>query len=198
MYLTLASVLLVTSLVACNLTENDEVEEVSEAEETEDVQEDIEDADLELEESSGITFTTETTKGDEISSDIFADYDLTMINVWATWCSPCVEEMNELQEVYEGMEANQNLISVCYDADESLDLANEILDENGVTFSAIVPNDEVLTNIMMSVQCFPTTIFVDKNGEVVGDYVEGAPSTQVVETYQTIIEEYTALALDGE
>ena len=34
-----------------------------------------------------------------VTQDIFADYDLTMVNVWATWCGYCVEEMPELAKL---------------------------------------------------------------------------------------------------
>ena len=37
--------------------------------------------------------------GNEVDSSIFADYDLTMINIWATFCNPCLSEMPELAEL---------------------------------------------------------------------------------------------------
>ena len=34
---------------------------------------------------------------------MFSDYDLTLVNVFTTWCSPCVKEIPELQELYKEM-----------------------------------------------------------------------------------------------
>ena len=45
-------------------------------------------------------FTDATTaEGECMSSDVFANSKLTMINVWATFCSPCISEMPDLGEI---------------------------------------------------------------------------------------------------
>ena len=51
--------------------------------------------------------------GDEISSDIFADYDATIVNFWNNGCGSCIAEMPELEELYQDFkERNINLIGV--------------------------------------------------------------------------------------
>lgn len=134
-------------------------------------------------------FTTVTITGEEVTADIFAEYDITMVNIWATWCSPCVNEMGELQELYEGLDENVNIISICYDGGSETDLANTILNENGVEFIALIPDSEIEANIISSLLYFPTTIFVDSDGNIVGSRLEGAPSSNVVETYNAYIED---------
>ena len=68
--------------------------------------------------------------GDEISSDIFADYDATIVNFWNNGCGSCIAEMPELEELYQDFkERNINLIGVGTDSGESreqLDTAREI------------------------------------------------------------------------
>ncbi len=140
------------------------------------------------------TFTATTIEGEEVTESIFADYDLTMVNIWATWCSPCVNEMEELQEVYAGLAENVNMISICYDGESSTETAQEIFDGNGVEFIAIIPNDEIMTNVFSTIRCFPTTMFVDSEGNIIGDYLEGAPSSDVVAVYEAYIEMYLELA----
>ena len=46
-----------------------------------------------------LTFTAKTVEGEEITSDIFADSRLTMMNIWATYCNPCLQEMPDLGEI---------------------------------------------------------------------------------------------------
>ena len=41
-------------------------------------------------------FTTTYLEGNSIDQTIFADYPLTMVNVWATFCTPCLNEMPDL------------------------------------------------------------------------------------------------------
>ena len=84
--------------------------------------------------------------GDEISSDIFTDYDATIVNFWNNGCGSCIAEMPELEELYQDFkERNINLIGVGTDSGESreqLDTAREILKEKGVTYHNISPDPE--------------------------------------------------------
>ena len=54
-------------------------------------------------ETSGIdlsSFEIVDLNGDTVTQDIFKDYDITMINIWATWCGPCRSELPEIQAAY--------------------------------------------------------------------------------------------------
>ena len=35
------------------------------------------------------------------TEDMFSEYDLTLVNVFTTWCSPCVNEIPELEKLYQ-------------------------------------------------------------------------------------------------
>lgn len=134
-------------------------------------------------------FVSDTINGERVSSGIFADYDLTMVNIWATWCPPCVAEMGELQELYISLENsgyNVNMITICDDASSNLKLAKEILDANNATFTTIIADANIKSTIISRYNSFPTTVFVDSNGDIVGAPVVGAPRN-VVETYTSEI-----------
>ena len=54
-----------------------------------------------------VVFEGHDIQGNTVSSDIFSDSKLTMVNVWATYCNPCLREMpglGELAEEYDGSE----------------------------------------------------------------------------------------------
>ena len=51
------------------------------------------------EEKYFVTFTASTTEGEDWNSEKFANSKLTMINVWATYCNPCLAEMPDLGEL---------------------------------------------------------------------------------------------------
>ena len=42
-------------------------------------------------------FSMQDIQGETYTQDMFADYDLTMVNVFTTWCTPCVNEIPDLQ-----------------------------------------------------------------------------------------------------
>ena len=43
-------------------------------------------------------FSTTDMDGNKVTNDTFADYDLTVVNFWATYCNPCIDELPELTE----------------------------------------------------------------------------------------------------
>ena len=79
------------------------------------------------------TFDEVDTAGNAVSSSIFGDYDATIVNFWNNGCGTCIEEMPELEELYQDWkEQNINLIGVGTDSgenEETLSTAQEILSE---------------------------------------------------------------------
>ena len=48
-------------------------------------------------------FETTGVDGKTYTQDIFSKYDLTMVNIFTTWCSPCVNEIPDLEKLYQEM-----------------------------------------------------------------------------------------------
>lgn len=124
--------------------------------------------------------------GNVVTSDIFKDYDITAVNMWTTWCSPCVEEMPELAKLYRELPANANFISVCMDGEEEHEKAKRILDKADAGFMTISGNDKLREGTFADVVSFPTTIFINREGKVVGDPFMSSGNK---ETYRALIEE---------
>lgn len=134
--------------------------------------------------SQKIEFDTKTIDKKEISSDVFKDYKLTMVNIWATYCDPCIEEMPELEKLYQEMkEKNVNIMGVISDLPDFSDenVAIEILKTQGVTFSNIIPDESLQTGFLNTIEAVPTTVFVDSEGNIVGDPIMGSNSKEVYE-----------------
>lgn len=113
-------------------------------------------------------FSAKTVSGEDISSDIFKDSKLTVVNVWGSWCGPCVQEIPELQKLYESMkDKDVNVIGLAQDAGTDLDAVKEIIDKNKVTYQNIVP-EGATEDFVMSIMAFPTTFFVDSDRNIVG------------------------------
>lgn len=117
-------------------------------------------------------FSSKTVGGEEITGSIFSENKITMVNIWATWCPPCVGEMPELAIVANQLPEGAGLISVCIDAgdsQDSLDLAKQILSDAGCDFPAIIPDDVINSELLESVAAIPTTFFIDSSGNPVGE-----------------------------
>ncbi|EFU76066.1 redoxin [Lachnoanaerobaculum saburreum F0468] len=111
-------------------------------------------------------FNAKTVEGDEIGSDVFKDSKLTVVNVWGSWCGPCVQEIPELQKLSENMkDKNVKVIGMAQDAGSDFQAVKEILDKNKVTYQNIIPSGTT-EEFVMSLQAFPTTFFVDSEGKI--------------------------------
>lgn len=134
------------------------------------------------------SFEAEDMDGQKVDQSVFANYDLTMVNIWTTWCGVCVEEMPYLEKLHKQLPENVNIISICGDASDEKELAQQILNKNEITFQTLVDNDALNESLLKYVTGFPTTIFVDKNGNIVGDIQMGAPGENIVQGYQQLID----------
>ncbi len=130
-------------------------------------------------------FQTATLDGQEIDHSVFQDAKLTMINTWTTWCGACIDEMPDLEELSQELEGTDaQIIGIAYDTydgrgqinEELLELAQKITERTGVTFPTLIPDSNLMDGLLQGVLGFPTTWFVDSEGNVVGDPVLGSNS----------------------
>lgn len=123
------------------------------------------------------TFNAKTISGEPVSNEIFAAKKITVVNIWGTFCPPCIAEMPELGEMSRTLPANAQIIGIVCDttADmhDRIKKAQEITDKANADFVNIVP-DENLLGFLDNVEAVPTTIFVNSKGEVVGKAIIGA------------------------
>ncbi len=129
--------------------------------------------------ADGVEFVTTDMEGNIVTQEIFANYDLTMVNVWATWCGYCIEEMPEFPALKEKLaEHNGNLVTICDDASVETELTLKILELVGANFTTLAATIDMYHGILSSVYAFPTTFFVDSEGNMVGDPIVGVPSLE--------------------
>ena len=123
-------------------------------------------------------------EGNVVTSDIFSDYDATIVNFWNNGCGTCIEEMPELEEYYqEFKEMNINLIGVGADSGEDaekLAFAQRVLNEKGVTYLNISPDVDgsLYTDFIDALTGFPTTYIVDGEGNIIGSPIIGNVKNQ--------------------
>lgn len=124
-------------------------------------------------------FSETDTDGNPISSDIFSDYDATIVNFWNNGCGTCIAEMPELEELYQKFKEQKiNLIGIGADSGESeeqLATAQNILKEKGVTYPNVSPDPQnaFYKDFISELFTYPTTYIVDSDGNIIGAPISG-------------------------
>ena len=135
-------------------------------------------------------FTYDMNQNYVASEDIFAQCEVTMINVWATWCGFCCEELPELEKINDRLqEKNCQIIGIVGDLydDETYAEALDLLEQSGVTYTNLFPWDECYDTFNMD-EGWPTSFFVNRNGEMIGEPIVGA----MVDQYESYIDSLLA------
>lgn len=134
------------------------------------------------EEKAGIFEEMETVdiEGNPVDQTIFAENKLTLVNVWNTGCPPCINEIPELDKLNNEMKDQKvAVLGLVYEmkpglTDRDLEAVNEILSSAGTTYQHItVSQDMIETKEIQSLVAFPTTFFVDSEGQILGS-IKGA------------------------
>ena len=121
-------------------------------------------------------FETQDMDGNAVSmSEVLSGHKVTMINFWATWCGPCVQELPQLQELSRTFEGKDcQIIGVCTDLHAGSDAAEakDILSDNGVSYLNVVAPENDSHFYLLN--AYPTSYFVDSEGNILTDPIVGA------------------------
>lgn len=90
-----------------------------------------------------------------------------LINVWASWCPPCREELPAFQRYAQRAGGQVKVIGV--DTADTRPAANSVVEDFGLTFPNLYDRDSQLQKAMGG-RPLPVTVFVDANGAVVHVY----------------------------
>lgn len=112
-------------------------------------------------------FTVKTLNGAEISPHNFNGKVL-VLNFWASWCGPCVQEMPSLVE-FQKMFEPRGVVVLGINVDRREDLYRNMLKRFQVNFqTAWDPGENV--NYKYGTYRFPESYIIDRNGKVVQKY----------------------------
>ena len=148
------------------------------------------------EEKGGVlsSFTATDLEDNEVSQEILADYDLTLVNVWATFCGPCLREMPSLGELAaEYQPQGVNIIGIVSDTltsegeldEDQVDLARDLVEETKAEYTHLLPSQD-LFGLLGQIYAVPTTFFVDSEGNQVGDtYMQSMSKEELSELIES-------------
>ncbi len=124
-----------------------------------------------------LSFTTTDLDGNTVTSeDLFKDNEITMVNLWGTWCHNCVDEMEELAKIHSRLqEKGCGIVGLEWEekpGDETYQEARDLMKEKGTNYpNVLMPEGN---DILSQIESFPTTFFVDREGRVLTKPIVGA------------------------
>jgi thiol-disulfide isomerase/thioredoxin len=89
---------------------------------------------------------------------------LRVINFWATWCGPCVEEMHILQQIYQEW-SNKGLIIMGINEGDPVNKVTGFIQRYGIAFPVLMDDDQEVAHLF-SVRYMPTSVLLDKDGVI--------------------------------
>ena len=109
-------------------------------------------------------FTLESIDGNFLSSNDLKG-KIVFINLWATWCPPCIAEMPEIEDLYEELKNETNIEFVMLNLDQNRNKALEFIARKELNIpvyfkaSALPPE--------LTVRSIPTTFVIDPDGKII-------------------------------
>jgi peroxiredoxin len=99
-----------------------------------------------------------------------------LINFWATWCAPCIEEMPLIQARYELYAPDLKVLAV--NSGESFEDVKKFAQQQKLSFTILLdPAEEVQE--MYRVRAFPTSYFIDVDGIIRGIHLGSMSGSQL-------------------
>lgn len=133
-------------------------------------------------------FTADLTDG---SSFTLSEQEgkVVLLNFWATWCSPCVEEMPALEKIHK--EYGDQVKVVAVDCGEDKAVVDGFLKENGYTFSVGYDEKNEISR-KYPVTGIPYTLVIGKDGVVQKTFTGSLGAEKQYEAYKEALEEIIA------
>lgn len=113
---------------------------------------------------SDYLFAMETADGEAVSLSDFRG-DVVFINVWASWCPPCIAEMPTIETLYENLAGQDNIRFILLSMDEERQKAVEFMVGKDFVLPYYFPASGLPDEFRS--QYLPTTYIISKEGQVI-------------------------------
>jgi cytochrome c biogenesis protein CcmG, thiol:disulfide interchange protein DsbE len=92
------------------------------------------------------------------------------LNIWATWCAPCREEMPSIESLYNDLKTSKDFVVLAVSQDTDLALVRPYIEHNHLQFTVLLdPRNEV--GERYDVNGIPETFIIGRDGRIVAHHV---------------------------
>ena len=138
-------------------------------------------------------FSGQDFDGNSVDESLFSGNAVTVVNFWFTGCKPCVAELSKLNELNNTLKAmGGEVIGInteTFDGNEAaMKEAAAVLESQGAKYRNIsIDSASDAGKYASDIMAFPTTILVDRNGNIVGDPILGGIDNQ--DNYDSLMQQ---------
>ena len=138
-------------------------------------------------------FSGQDFDGNSVDESLFSGNAVTVVNFWFTGCKPCVAELSMLNELNNTLkEMGGEVIGInteTFDGNEAaIKEAAAVLESQGAKYRNIsIDSASDAGKYASVIMAFPTTILVDRNGNIVGDPILGGIDNQ--DNYDSLMQQ---------
>lgn len=122
--------------------------------------------------------------GNDVDESLFSKNKVTVVNFWFSGCKPCVEELSKLNELNDkikkmGGEVVGINTDTLDDNQDGIKEAKDILKSQGVSYKNLTfASDSTVGKYAGNIIAFPTTVLVDKGGNIISEPFMGGIDDQ--------------------
>ena len=92
-----------------------------------------------------------------------------LVNFWATWCGPCVQELPDIVELYDEYAGDGEVEIILVNCGESAEVVDAFLEQNGYVLPVAYDPAAAIAGAY-GVNAIPRTVVFGRDGTVVADY----------------------------
>lgn len=138
-------------------------------------------------------FSGEDYDGNKVDSSLFSNNAVTVVNFWFTGCKPCVAELAKLNELNDAIKSMGGEVvginTETFDGNkDAIKEAASVLESQGVKYRNLsIDSSSDAGKYASEIMAFPTTILVDRNGNIVGEPMLGGIDNK--ENYDSLMKQ---------
>ena len=95
----------------------------------------------------------------------------TLVNLWASWCAPCVKELPTLDRLARAQNGKLNVVAISQDMDVPHASVVAFLQKHAITTLGSYQDPKMALSGALDAEVLPTSILYDANGHEVWRYV---------------------------
>ncbi|MEP0862819.1 MAG: TlpA family protein disulfide reductase [Ignavibacterium sp.] len=94
-----------------------------------------------------------------------------LLSFWATWCKPCMEEMNELNKIYEELKGKGfTLLAISTDNEKTIAKVKPLVKSKGYNFTVLLDKNSDVARKYYAQQ-IPYSVLIDKDGKIISSHM---------------------------